>query len=164
MAMTPAEKQKIYRERKKEQVKKAPDRLDGFLKQPFSEWMEDRWSDVIIDLDLIGVKEIIEFPAAGDIDPFWQEEWGEGPNRRSIGCAERMVGVFLDAAVQLAGSINAYKTDQVNARIAEIEAADLTAPADKSKALADITRLSKYRDELQKQVRWILPQWKVADL
>jgi hypothetical protein len=163
VAISPAEKQKTYRERKRNQRKKAPDLLDGFLRQSFSGWIDDRWSDVIADLDLIGVKETIEFPAAGDIDPFWQEEWNEGPNRGSIGCAERMVGVFLDAAVQLARFINEYKAEQVNARIAEVEAADLAAPATRQKALADMVRLSKYRDELQKQIRWNLPQWKIAD-
>ena len=163
MAMSAAEKQKMYRERKKAHMRKAPDQMDGLLRQPFSEWLEDRWSDVTIDLDLIGVREVINFPGADDQDPFWQEEWDEGPNRKSIGCAERMVGVLTDAALQLAKFINEYKIEQINARLAEIEVADLTDPLTKKKALSDTARLSRYREDLQKQVRWTLPQWKVVD-
>jgi hypothetical protein len=162
MALPPAEKQKAFRERKKAKAKRAPDLVDGYLQTPFSDWFDyQNWRNVIGDLDYVGVTEQIEFPGVGDVDPFWEEEWAEGPNRGSIGCAERVVGVFLDAAVNMARFINEYKTKQVAPRIAEIETADLTDPVIKKQALADIAKLTKYRDQLTKEVRWRLPQWEL---
>jgi hypothetical protein len=162
MALTPAEKQKRYRERKEKEAQVRAHETNSFLKQPFDEWLGNLWSDEItFDLDLVGVQSVGDFPGNGDIDPFWKEEWGEGPNRGAIGAAERMVGVLGEAAYNLARRINQYKSEEIAARIAEIEAADLTDPAVKKQALADIAKLTKYRDELSKSVRWTLPQWKV---
>ncbi|MCF6370967.1 hypothetical protein [Rhizobium halophilum] len=102
---------------------------------------------------------IPDYAVAGDSDPEWKEE--DGPNRGSIGRAERIVGLLLDAAGALAGQINQYKTDEINARITELEQADLNDPDVRKQALADIVTLTKIRDQLQKQVRWTLPQWRV---
>ena len=79
----------------------------------------------------------------------------------AIGRAELTVGMLLEAATVLAGMINDFKQQEISTRITELEAADLTDPAAKKQALADIVRLTKYRDQLEKQVRWSLPQWKV---
>jgi hypothetical protein len=161
MAPTAAENQKAYRDRLKAKRHKSPDGMSEFLRVPFSEWFTDvDWSDVTFDFDLVGARADEEFPGKGDVDPFWQEAWGEGPNRGSLGVAERMVGVFLDAAVLMAEKINKYKLEQIAERISEIEAADLSDPHIKKQALADVAKLTKLRDELSKQVRWTLPAWK----
>lgn len=159
MALTNSERQKLFRERKKDQARKSPDIIDAYLKTPFSEWMGNSWDDVTTYLEWLGVRQIPNYAADGDTDP---DRWEElEPDRKSIGRAERMVTMFLDGAIELARFINQYKTEEVNARIAEIEAADLTDPAVRKKALADIAMLSKYRDDLKRDVRWTLPQWKV---
>jgi hypothetical protein len=163
MALTPAEKQRRYRERKEKEAQSRAHITNSFLRRPFDEWLEDLWSsEIILDFDLLGIPNApYEFPAKGDHDPFWQEEWNEGPNRGSIGAAERMVGVLADAATSLASRINQYKREEIDARIAEIEASDLRDPNAKKQALADVAKLAKYRDELSKSVRWNLPQWRI---
>jgi hypothetical protein len=163
MALTPAEKQRRYRERKEKQARSRAHLTDSFLKTPFDEWVNEVWfSDVMIDFDLLGIENPpYEFPAKGDFDPFWKAEWEEGPNRGAIGAAERMVGVLADAAMTLARNINKYKLEEISARMAEIEHSDLSDPKTKKQALAEIARLSKYRDELSKSVRWNFPQWEI---
>jgi hypothetical protein len=161
MALSNSERQKRFRQRKREEKFHLPDALTGRLKTPFEEWLTDQdWQDVIHDLDMIGVREIIEFPARHGRDPFFNED-ADGVDRGAVGAAERIVTTFLDAAVTMASKINAYKLGQVNARIAEIETADLTDPDIKKQVLAEIAELTNYRDELSKSVRWTLPQWKV---
>ncbi|ESZ30593.1 hypothetical protein [Mesorhizobium sp. L2C084A000] len=160
MAKTAAEYQRAYRERKAELAKQAGDPTDKIAKQPFNEYLpSDRnWPVIEEVLDYVGIT-----PPAfdADDDEQWREEWGE-PYRASIGRAERMVGAFLDAASGLADAINRYKRKEIERAIADLEAADMTAPAVKKKALAEIVRLNRMRDQLDKQVRWSLPQWKTT--
>jgi hypothetical protein len=80
----------------------------------------------------------------------------------SLARAEIMIGSLIDAAVSLAQIVNNYKRDEINARIAELEQSDLSDPAVKKKAFADMARLKKMLDQLDKQVRWTFPQWKVT--
>jgi hypothetical protein len=122
--------------------------------------MAEHWNDVTIYLEWIGVEQVPDYTADGDTDPDWSEET-DGPYRGALGRAERMVGYYLDAADTLAHWINRYKQDEINARINELEQVDFSDPAAKKQALADIVRLTKYRDQLQKHVRWSLPQWEI---
>ncbi len=166
MALSGAEKAKRFRERQKAKEQAALKQPEvgpaSYLRQPFDEWLGDRWNDSVIgDFDLAGFDPGVTFPGKDNADPHYDPSLDDGPNRGAIGCAERIVGVFLDAAVELAGRINTFKKQEIKARIAELEAADLTDPAKRKQAMADIVRLTKYRDQLEKQVRWTLPQWKV---
>lgn len=160
MAKTPAEYQRAYRARKAEQAKQLGDPTDQIAKRPFNEYLPEdgNWSTAQESLGCVGV-EAPTFDA--DTDDDWDEEWGV-PYRASIGRAERMVGAFLDAATELAGIINRYKRREIEARIADLEAADLTDPAVRRQALADIARLTRMSDQLEKQVRWTLPQFTVT--
>lgn len=160
MVKTPAEYQRAYRERLRAQEKQAVGAADHAFKEPFHEFMADFWNDVTTHLEWAGIKEIPDFIADGDTDPEWNAET-DGPYRGALGRAERMVGQYLDAASTLAGYINRYKLNEIDSRIAELEAADLSHPDARKQALAESVRLTKYRDQLQKQVRWTLPQWKV---
>lgn len=167
MALSPAEKQRRYRERKKEALKAAPDQTQSFLTTPFNEFIgndpvgSDLWNEVRTSLEWAGINPdgIPSFDA--DDDPEHSEELGDGPVRGSIGRAERMVGSFLDAASHLADAINAYKRRELDRAIVEIEASDLSDPATRKHALKEIVRLNKLRDRLAKQVRWSFPEWKV---
>ena len=163
MALTPAEKQRRYRERLKKRERAAPEVTTDFLRRPFSEYVaahEHEYQDVWYPLEWAGIRpDAIPFFESDD-DPD-HDPTSDGPNRGSIGRAERMVGMLLDAAASLAGMINRYKREQIAAAIAELEAGDLTDPAIKKQALADLVRLNKIRDRLDKQVRWPLPEWKV---
>ena len=161
MALTNAEKVRNYRQRQKEklaELKKQAEPTDEFLKTPFSDFMKDRWGNVTEFLDWLGVDDIPDYEADGDTDP---DVWDHEVDRGSIGRAERMVGHFLDGAVTLARYVNDYKVEQLQARMKELEASDLTDLADKKKALAEMVRITKYLDQLKKKVRWEVPQWKV---
>jgi predicted XRE-type DNA-binding protein len=72
------------------------------------------------------------------------------------------VGCLIDAAGELARIISGYKRDEIDARIAEIEQSDLSDPAAKKQAFAEMAKLKEMRDQLGKQVRWTFPQWKVT--
>jgi hypothetical protein len=163
MALTPAEKQRRYRERKEKNAQARAHLTNSFLKRPFEDFINDVWfSEIMIDFDLLGIeKPPFEFPAKGNLDPFWKEEFGEGPNRGAVGAAERMVGVLASAASDLASRINQYKREEIDARITEIEASDLTDPVTKKQAFADVSKLTKYREELSKSIRWNFPQWRI---
>ena len=73
-----------------------------------------------------------------------------------------MVGCLIDAASQLADIINKYKRKEISDRMQEVEASDLSDPDVRKKALADMVRLQKMTEHLDKQVRWTFPQWKVT--
>lgn len=80
-----------------------------------------------------------------DDDPQHDPET-DGPYRGSIGRAERMAGMLLTAGAKLAMFVNAYKREEVERAIAELEKADLTDAAAKKRALAEMARLTKIRD------------------
>ena len=79
----------------------------------------------------------------------------------SLGRAEVLIGCLLDAATDLAYQVNDYKKAEIRARIAELEAADLSDPDVKRDTLARIVELNRMLDDLDKQVRWLLDVWKV---
>ncbi|KAA3450277.1 hypothetical protein C7I87_11545 [Mesorhizobium sp. SARCC-RB16n] len=158
MVKTPAEYQRAYRQRKAELARLGGDPTDNLAKEPFNEFLphDGNWAVIEEVLDCVGVMPPT-FDA--DTDDQWQEAWDE-PYRGSIGRAERMVGAFLDAASGLADAIARFKRKEIDRAIAELESADMTNAATKKEALAEIVRLNRIRDQLDKQVRWSLPQWK----
>jgi hypothetical protein len=162
MAKTAAEYQREYRERKAERAKNAGDPIDAIAALKFHEYLptDGGWKDeVLYPLEWAGIIPDAVPAFDSDEDPDHNPET-DGPYRGSIGRAERMVGMLLDAASGLASIINRYKRQQIDAAIADLEKADLTDPPAKKRALADIVRLNKLRDRLDKQVRWSLPLWK----
>lgn len=52
---------------------------------------------------------------------------------------------------------------EIRLRIAEIEQADLSDLVARKAALAQIVRLTKLMDQLDKQVRWTFKQWKADE-
>lgn len=161
MAMSPAEKQKRYRERKKEAEKAADDVVSGFLKEPFSEWLSKHDSmfseDVCYPLEWAGF-EPPDFST--DDDPRFAEIFGpDEPNGGPIGRAERMVSYLLDASRGLARLVNEYKVDEINARLAELESSLKEEITDKErkKTLTDFVRLNRIRDRLGKVIRHEYP-------
>ncbi len=169
MALSNTEKVRRHRERKKVELKalSKPNLLD--LRTPFHEYLDDNanWSDVTLALELAGIvapvfqddrgPEAYADPdaIAGVDDPFAGYD-------KSIGRAEVVVGCLLDAATGLARVINNYKKKELGNRISELEQADLSDRAERKAAMADVVRFSKMMDQLEKQVRWTLPQWKVV--
>ena len=72
-----------------------------------------------------------------------------------------LVECLISAASQLAHQLKTYKLAEINAAITRLENLDLSDPATKKRALADIVRLNKMRDRLNKEVRRPFPQWQV---
>lgn len=173
MAMTPAEKQRAYRMRKRKEETRKNDALADLYREPFFKFYEDHgeWSTLAIALHFAGY-EVPDFPddrgpeaysiADHEIDPNDPDDDPFEGKTNSLGRAELMVGSFIDAAITLAGMVNGYKKKELRARLAEIEAADLSDPAVKKAALKDAARLHKMLDQLEREVRWTFPQWKVT--
>ncbi|RCW87592.1 hypothetical protein [Phyllobacterium bourgognense] len=167
MALTPTEKQRRYRERLKKSRALATDTTSGDFRRPFSQWLasnDENWDGFVLPLDIAGMvaPEFAEdgdpVSASGEVIP--QTYRGR---QGSLGRAEITIEMLLEAARAMAEHVNAYKRDELGARIEEMEGADFTDPAAKKDALADFVRLTMARDRLDKQVRYTLPEWKVGD-
>jgi hypothetical protein len=157
MARSNTERARIFRERKREATKASPDLTHPFLKTPFFEYLAEdgNWSSVEMNFDLMGLRapsfddDSGPKSAGGEVEQYSPYEGSVG----SIGRAEVMVGQLLDAAMELASIVNRYKLEEIDARIAEIEGADLSDPAVRMQALADIVQLNKIRVKLDKEFR-----------
>ena len=178
MANANAEAQRRWRERQKQKRLadlKLPDtRHDASpFRQPFFEAFQDdgNTSNVEISLDYAGI-EPVSFPDdsgpksfTGQIEQMATDSGEEAYRgaQKSLGRAEVMVGCLIDAAAELASIINTYKRKEIRQRIVEMEESDLTDPVARKAALAQIVRLNKLLDQLDKQVRWTFKQWKIDE-
>jgi hypothetical protein len=179
MPLSNAERQRRHYQRQKEKKKgdlKHPDNLD--LGTPadvrFYEWFQGQaggFSDFAQCFDTAGMEapdiEDDSDPKSlsGEIERSFEDEPERSPYSRgggSLAKGEIMVGCLIDAASELARIINEYKRSQINGRIQEIENSDLSDRSAKKAALAEAVRLQKMLEQLDKQVRWTFPQWKVA--
>ncbi|MFB9223328.1 hypothetical protein [Paracoccus cavernae] len=169
MAKSTAQRQREYRERVKLRDEKANLEVSkSVFRRPFFEFMAQSGSA----MDELLAPAGIEAPSFEDDrgpkafalngiledndEPFFADSVG------SLGRAELVVDCLLDATADLAWHIKEYKRTEIKARLAEIEASDLSDPATKKAALKEATRLNKMLDQLDKQVRWTFPQWKVT--
>lgn len=172
MAKSATERSREMRERERSQLSMLPDSTYPFLKTPFHRWAPGTdWDGAEHDINAAGMEmpvlENEDGPKSFDGEPEagateeWHPFWGyEG----SIGQAESMVDYLIDALSQMTVAINTYKMEELSARIDELEQADLSDPAAKKQALADIVRLTKMKEHLSKSVRVSLPQWKVKGI
>lgn len=169
MALTNAEKVKRYRERQKEAALKRATTDPTIFRSSFCDSVANaQWDFGRAMLDTVGISvarivddrdpDFASMVAAGVRDG----ELDLGNYKRSLGRAEVTLDHILEAAGKMATAIADYKRSEIDARIAEIEQADLSEPEAKKKAFADMARLKKMRDQLDKQVRWTFPQWKVT--
>lgn len=169
MALTPAETQRRYRQRLKMKAKLANIAALSDFREPFFEFLSDRSTSFEESLAIAGV-----YAPTFDDDrgprPFGKngvfdhvhDDPGLEDDVGSLGRAELVVSALTDAASELAAQINAYKRSEIKARLAEIEASDLSDPDAKKAALKNAARLNKMLDQLDKQVRFTFPQWKVT--
>ncbi|PZU87177.1 MAG: hypothetical protein DI528_08180 [Shinella sp.] len=160
-----AEYKREARKRERLERRKQADAVAPYLRTPFCDFFQQRTGhDLSFYADAMG-KEWWEFRDDRGIEPLTdgalvQEDLDRAAN--SLGRAELIAGCLLDAAGELTHLISVHKCDEITARIAEIEQSDLSDPEVKKQALADIARLTKMRDQLNKQVRWTFQQWKVT--
>lgn len=166
MAKTSTERMQAKREREAQERREAEDSTYPYLRETFAAYLEheSEYSEVELILGIAG----IEAPLINDergpenfileglfVDPFNPFPGSKG----SIGRAEVTVTCLLDAASYLASIINTYKLREIDARLAELKNPD---NADRETAIEEAVKLNKIKDQLEKQVRWSFPQWKVT--
>lgn len=169
MAKTPAERQREYMERKKQKEALASfDTYDAF-KRPFFQFLGEYSSSLFEQCLAQAGIEAPEFEDDRGARHFGLNDIFEGVEEEflsddhgSLRRAELVVVSLLDAAADLADHIRRYKLAEIKARLAEIEASDLSEPEARKAAFKEGARLNKMLDQLDKQVRWPLPQWKVT--
>jgi hypothetical protein len=150
--MTPAEKQKQYRQRLRQKAKTEPDLSASFPSSRFVSFLkgadiEQQLSFVDETLDSVGLR--LDVPLSNDVDPEWREEWGT-PNRGALGRSERMVDALIDVAKVLAELINTYKVRETETALAKLQS---RRAGSNQKLIADAVRLNAIRVRLSKQVR-----------
>lgn len=170
MVISNAEAQRRWRQRKREkreEDRKQAEASHWYVKDQFQTYLENHadWSEFEIPLDIMGLQTPTfrdgapETATGSYIDP-------NDPNNaalfKGMGRADVFVGLFIEAATVLARRLNEFKLKEISERIQEIEAGEWNDPAAKKQALSDIVRLNKMRDQLSKQVRITLPEWKVT--
>lgn len=171
MALSPADKQRRYRERKKEAARVAPDTASDLFRSPFSEFMTDgQWTAVTFAMGLCGIEfspfedETSGKEIAARFDGWGAKEGNYNQFEGAIGRAELMIPNLIDAAIALSRNVNEYKKQEIANRTNEIETSDLSDPTVRKRALDDIVRLKKILDQLDKRVRVDFAQWKVTDV
>lgn len=169
MAKSNAERLREFKARKEEEEKRASLTLAGVFKTPFYQFLPDDFeysSDLSDCLEFIGmaVPEFKDDRGLEDVTHYNAELAAKMivPNLGSLGRAEVMITALTEAAEFLAKEVNAYKRTEIKARLAEIEASDLSEPEVKKAALKEAARLNKMLDQLDKQVRHTFPQWRVT--
>lgn len=173
MALSNAEKVRRYRERqkaKKQEELKQPTPPSKLFRTPFFEFFppeEQLGSQYAQSLELAGIAPLSFEDDSGPEVSTLDDLQGSNPfsdsEGSSLGKAEVVIGCLIDAAFDLAVQVNAYKKSEIKARIAEIEASDLSDPEAKQQAFGEVAKLMKLLEQLDKQVRWSFPTWKVAD-
>lgn len=178
MALSNAEKVKRYRERQK--AKKQAELLQPtppstIFRKPFFEFftVDDQVSSQYMQsLELAGIQPLSfdddSGPETSTLDDLsdasfetgFSNPFGESEGS-SLGKAEVLIGCLLDAAYDLAVWVNEYKQVEIKARIKEMEESELSDTAAKQEAFVKVSELSKMFEELQSEVRWPIPRWKV---
>ena len=144
MALSAKERKRRQMERQREQLEEMSDSTYPFLRQPFCNYLEEEpeWTNVDMCFDLLGINAPMieddrgpkEFAAPGVFDEETLEaQFGRYPG--SIGRAEMMIGILLDAVANMAFVVNTYKKEELRKRLAEIEEGDFADPASRKQAL-----------------------------
>jgi hypothetical protein len=171
MAMSAKERKQKQLKREQEGLRLLPDSTYPYLATPFYQHLEmdPNWSSVTLAFDLLGI-EPPDFKDDRGPEAFARQECFATDEDRteafngssgSIGRAEVIVGVLLDAASELASIINKFKLQELKQRLDEVEGTDFSDPALRKEALEAVVHIGKIKDELSKNVRKTLPLWQV---
>lgn len=172
MALTALERKRKQLEREREERRQMRDSTYAFLKTPFHEWKEHSdWENAEHDINAAGMNmPLLEDNSGprsfdGEVENGASDSWHPYAGyESSIGRAESMVDYLIAALGQMTAAINEYKLEEIEARIAELKGADLTGDSARQQALADVVRLTKMKEHLEKTVRVSLPQWTVKGI
>lgn len=174
MAKTALERKRDQLERQEKRLRLLEDGTYPFLKHPFFKWLEENSGRGWDDGDFHKDASQINFPdfendsgphsIDGEVERIGKDDPEADPYAGyagSIGRAERLVDDLLSLASIYASTINTYKKEELTTRIKEIEDADLSDPDVKKQALADIVRLRKMLERLDKVRRISIQEYKI---
>lgn len=171
MALSAKERKQAQLERERQALVRKADATYPYLKTPFFERLENdgNWSSVEMCFDLLGIDPPMFDDDRGPEDFASDACFSTDEDRveafqcskNSIGRAEVMVDMLLDAAMELSHIINRYKQDELRKRRDELEKSDLSEPNRRGEALEAAAEISKLQDELEKNVRRTFPAWRV---
>jgi hypothetical protein len=174
MALSAKERKQKQLEREQKALRTSKERTYPYLSTPFYKHLEnnDNWSSVTLCFDLMGIEppQLLDdrgpaefaddacFSTDEDRDEAFQS------SEKSIGRAEVMVDLLFDAGMELALIINNFKKAELQRRRAELEEVDMSNPDKRNEALETAANTAKLLEELQKNVRRTIPQWRVKTL
>lgn len=173
MAMSARERKQKQLENERLELARQLDATYPYLKTPFFEYLENsNWSDVQLCFDLMGVVPPMFEDDRGpedfaDDECFSTEEdrvEAFQSSKNSIGRAEVMVEMLLDAAQELAHIINNFKERELQKRREELEQSDFSDPKSRREALEAAAEIARLQDELKKNVRRTFQTWRVKVL
>ena len=171
MGLSAKERKQAQLERERKALARKMDATYPYLKTPFFERLErdGNWSSVEMCFDLLGIDPPVFDDDRGPEDFASDTCFSTDEDRveafqcskNSIGRAEVMVDMLLDAVVELSQIINSYKRDELRKRRDELEKSDLSEPGRRGEALEAAAEIAKLQEELQKNVRRTFPSWRV---
>lgn len=174
MALSAKERKQAQLKRERDALIRKTDATYPYLKVPFFKSLENNgnWSSVEMCFDLLGIDPPVFDDDRGPEDYANDACFSTDEDRveafqnseKSIGRAEVMVDMLLDAAMELSHIINRYKQDELRKRREELEKSDLSEPNRRGEALEASAEIAKLQDELQKNVRRTFPTWRVKFL
>lgn len=169
MALSAKERKHQQLKREQAQLRALSDSSYEYLQVPFHVHLEadPNWSSVTLPLEMAGIEppvfeddrgpEAYAFEECFATDEDRDEAFGGAA--KSIGRAEVMIGLLIDAATELAHIVNKYKRAELDKRLKEIEATDLSDPEERKAVLEQVVHIEKIKGALSKNVRRSLPQW-----
>lgn len=171
MALSAKERKQAQLARQRQAQARKVDATYPYLKTPFFQRLENdgNWSSVELCFDLLGIDPPVFEDDRGPEDFASEACFSTDEDRveafqsseKSIGRAEVMVDMLLDAAMELSHIINRYKQDELRKRRDELEGSDLSEPNRRGDALEAAAEIAKLQEELQKNVRRTFPVWRV---
>ncbi|VVT16314.1 conserved hypothetical protein [Roseovarius sp. EC-HK134] len=174
MAMSARERKQKQLENERRELARQMDATYPYLKVPFFEYLSEdgNWTSVQLCFDLMGFEPPFFEDDRGPADVAGEDCFDDEEQRietfksseKSIGRAEVMMDLLLDAAMELSGIINSYKQGELQKRRQELEQADLSDPEQRSMALQDAAEIARLQEELQKNVRRTFQTWRVKVL
>lgn len=171
MALSANDRKRRQLEREKEALRGLSDSTYPYLSIPFFKYLEEdsNWSHVDLCFDLLGM-DAPQFLDDRGPQHFANDDCLDSDEDRaelfsgfknSIGRAEVMVDLLLDVVTELTKTINRFKREELEKRLADLETSTLSDPAARKAALETAVHIARLQDELGKNVRRTLPQWQV---
>jgi hypothetical protein len=172
----PKERMRQYRERKQIAALRMEESTLEFQDISFVDWLEATnegygdWDGVMVSLDLAGLPpfEITDDTGPRSFEGMLESSYPKGHEdypyigyERSIGQAESFIDHLLNAAHDAAVVVSRYKRECIQRRIEVLEADVPIDAAARKNVFAEIVRLNRISQTLEKSVKKTFPTWKV---